>query len=174
MKKGFTLIELMVVVLIIAILSSVALPLYTRTVERARAAEAISVTASLEKASQAYYAQYSLCDAKITDLAIKLPELTKTTVGSLTVLKGKDFNYYTEPSTNWCFVAGERTLADTDRNYRIIAFANAGPAGQPYKGKIMCEADKSKSGANKFCQSITGKTAVTCAHASGKNCYIIS
>ncbi len=53
--SGFTLIELLVVVLIIGILSAIALPQYTKTVERSRIAEARILLDSMYKA-------YQLCE----------------------------------------------------------------------------------------------------------------
>ena len=53
-RAGFTLMELLVVVLIIGILSAVALPQYERAVARARTAEALSVLRSAVQAADAY------------------------------------------------------------------------------------------------------------------------
>lgn len=55
MNKGFTLIELLVVVLIIGILSATALPQYTRTVEKSRAAEINIWISNAKKAFDLYY-----------------------------------------------------------------------------------------------------------------------
>ena len=53
-QGGFTLLELLMVVIIIAILASIALPQYLRIAERSRAAEGLSVLAAVRSSELRY------------------------------------------------------------------------------------------------------------------------
>lgn len=57
MKKGFTIIELMIVVAIIAFLSMVAVPTFTKFLAKAKRAEAYMNLSSIYAAEKAYWAE---------------------------------------------------------------------------------------------------------------------
>lgn len=81
-NKGFTLIELLVVVLIIGILAGVALPQYTKAVEKSRATEAITLLSNLAKAQEVYALGTNHYTNDMNSLDIQMPNLTDTGVVS--------------------------------------------------------------------------------------------
>lgn len=69
--KGFTLLEMLVVVLIIAILGAIAWPQYQKAVERSRAIEAITLLKTLQQAQLAYYMTHGTYATKFADLDVQ-------------------------------------------------------------------------------------------------------
>lgn len=61
MKKGFTLLELIIVILILGILATLAITQYSKMLEKARGAEAKMVLGSIRLQQAAYRAQYYTC-----------------------------------------------------------------------------------------------------------------
>lgn len=54
MRKGFTLMELLIVVMIIGILATIAMPLYKKTVESSKATNALSIANMIANANRMY------------------------------------------------------------------------------------------------------------------------
>ncbi len=69
-NKGFTLVELLVVVLIIGILAAMAMPAYFKAVERARASEADTMVGTVVNAQQRYKMKTGKFATKWTSLDV--------------------------------------------------------------------------------------------------------
>ena len=103
-KKGFTLLELLVVVLIIGILAAVALPQYQKSVQRSRNAQLKAVLNALYQAEKNYFLANGQYSYNFDELAVDLPlSKVETTpggkenicklqvLGKDSVRRGKDF-----------------------------------------------------------------------------------
>ncbi len=93
-RKGFTLIELLIAVIIVGILSSIALPNYTRSVEKARATEAMNIIKAANDAVYAYAAERTKCPESFSKILVSIPGTQ-----SATVVTGKHFKYYLNKAT---------------------------------------------------------------------------
>jgi len=58
MRKGFTLLELIIVVIIVAILAGLGVPQFIKVVERAKASEGVSILGAYRDSQLRYYSEY--------------------------------------------------------------------------------------------------------------------
>ncbi len=71
-NKGFTLIELMVVVIIVGILAAVAVPIYRANIKKAAASEGAALLGSVLTAEKVYYAENNTYTTDKDDLDVEV------------------------------------------------------------------------------------------------------
>lgn len=73
--RGFTLVELAVVVVIIGILAAFAVPKFLASVERSKAAEAFNYLSTIQSAQERYHARQGTYASTLADLDVSIPVL---------------------------------------------------------------------------------------------------
>ena len=149
--SGFTLIEVLVVILMLGILSSVALPQYRRSVERTRVAEARTLLRAIYESRErvAWERHYnSYADAKSKGKAFGFDKLDITVKGTFsgtgnTVLSTDNFSYDMSSDTSIISTAirGAYSGAKITFNGRIFTCTN-GTAGDAVNACTVWGADK--------------------------------
>ena len=139
--SGFTLIELLVVVLIIGILAAIALPQYEKTVERARAAEAMQMVASIARANEVYKLANGSYTKDISLLDIQVPG-TDTTYNGWPRKETELFQYGSIAEGYAGSVAVANRLPFLGR-YAVVALSD---------GTLLCHYYNTKN--KEFCRSL--------------------
>ena len=72
-KNGFTLVELLVVVLIVGILAAIAVPQYQKAIEKSKGMQAITLLRTIGEASNYYYLSSGKWPSSLSELVIDIP-----------------------------------------------------------------------------------------------------
>jgi len=128
-KKGFTLVELMVVILIVGVLAAVAIPLMAGRINKAKWSEANTTAGTIRVAVRAYAAETSIATAQ----ALIGNDLSDTATLNLLGFSASDLE-------GVYFTAADYTIASIDGSGVAAITATGSEANAP-SGSYQLEAD---------------------------------
>jgi prepilin-type N-terminal cleavage/methylation domain-containing protein len=118
-RKGFTLIELMVVILIVGILAAAAIPLMRGRIDSAKWAEANATAGTIKSAVRVYFAEKGLTAARACVGAMNVPA-TQTALG-----------FTQNDLEGTYFAAGDYKIVSVDANGTAVITVKNSKANAP-------------------------------------------
>jgi prepilin-type N-terminal cleavage/methylation domain-containing protein len=79
MKRGFTLLELIVVIIILGVLATLGFTQYTKVIEKGRTSEAKMILGSIRTAQEAYNLEHGTYAANLDALPVQAPQACQNT-----------------------------------------------------------------------------------------------
>ena len=172
MKKGFTLIEMLVVVLIIGILASIALPQYQKIIAKSKSAQMYEAVSSLAKSAQTFYLVQGSWPATFDSLDINYPNLSDETTslcdidinGTFSSKRNNDFIFTISARSTTSFHFNSISVFLADGPYKCTGFSiYLHDLEYPnLENKFLCSEGGSVRGSkNKrgdFCEKVMGYT----------------
>jgi len=112
-NKGFTLIEVLMVVVIIGILASIALPQYAQFTSKAKVSEAVGVASAIRSAEEIYKMQFNAFSADLAGAGFTAPTMKYWGAPTYTPNSPSAGNYTVKfvmtGSTDWIQMVGSNT-----------------------------------------------------------------
>jgi len=131
-RKGFTLVELMVVILIVGILAAVAIPLMQGRIDKAKWSEANATAGTIRTSVRAYCAETSVATAQALAPALSAAA-TRTALG-----------FAANDLEGTYFATGDYSISDIDaQGIAEITVANGSKADAPTDGPYLLRQDGS-------------------------------
>ena len=129
MKKGFTLLEILIVIIIIGILATFAIPQYMKASRKAIASEAVTTIGAIRGAIARYYQEYNTVPSTTSNLDIDDPNTVPGARFSYTINAGTD-PYHTNIEAN----GNSGTRAD---KIKVTYDAQSGKTKIEYNGQEL-------------------------------------
>ncbi len=131
MRKGFTLLEVLTVVIIVAILASLAVPQFFRVAERARAAEGVQILGAVRSAQMRHMAEHGAgADGDYADVQDDLDmTITDAKYFDLDNMELVGFNESTDD---------DEVIATISRNSESYGYEDAYELSITKDGEISC------------------------------------